>query len=156
MSYTVTSIGDVAFYFCSGLERITIGEGIKTIRNNAFYLCYGLMTITIRENIETIGDNIFFCMQFTQVHILLWRNITNNWKKCYYRCSCIFCNDVGNISKPNIWKYNFHILIFLFIQSAKLITSFLKRIFFNVRLINKFMPFFLLWSFSMHFNDHID
>ena len=38
-TYTVTSIGDLAFYGCSGLTSITIPECVTTIGNNAFSGC---------------------------------------------------------------------------------------------------------------------
>lgn len=38
-TYAVTSIGDLAFYGCSGLTSITIPESVTTIGNNAFRNC---------------------------------------------------------------------------------------------------------------------
>ena len=40
--YSVTSIGDDAFYGCTGLISITIPEGVTSIGNYAFYACSGL------------------------------------------------------------------------------------------------------------------
>ena len=36
---SVTSIGDEAFYFCSGLTSITIPNSVTSIGNSAFYYC---------------------------------------------------------------------------------------------------------------------
>ena len=44
--YTLTSIGDFAFWNCSGLTSITIPEGVTSIGNRAFYGCSGLESIT--------------------------------------------------------------------------------------------------------------
>ena len=38
--YSVTSIGDSAFYKCSGLTSVTIPDGVTSIGNYAFCLLY--------------------------------------------------------------------------------------------------------------------
>lgn len=43
---SITSIGDRAFYDCSGLTSITIGNSVTSIDNYAFYNCSGLTSIT--------------------------------------------------------------------------------------------------------------
>lgn len=45
--YRVTSIGYYAFYGCSGLESVTIGEGVATIENYAFLNCNKLTSIIV-------------------------------------------------------------------------------------------------------------
>ena len=40
---SVTSIGDCAFYGCSGLQSVTIGNGVTSIGNNAFEGCINLI-----------------------------------------------------------------------------------------------------------------
>ena len=44
---SVTSIGDYAFYNCTGLMSITIGKSITSIGWDAFYNCSGLTSITV-------------------------------------------------------------------------------------------------------------
>ena len=48
-TYSVTSIGKLAFYGCRSLTTITIPEGVTSIGNNAFYGCSSLTTITVAE-----------------------------------------------------------------------------------------------------------
>ena len=48
---SVTSIGDEAFYNCSGLTSITISNSVTSIGEDAFYNCSGLTTIV--SEIET-------------------------------------------------------------------------------------------------------
>lgn len=50
----VTSIGNSAFYGCSGLTSITIPSSVKSIGNSAFIGCSNLISITIGSGIELI------------------------------------------------------------------------------------------------------
>ncbi len=52
---SVTTIGDVAFEFCSALERAELGSGVTTIGDYAFYECYSLTSIDIPDSTTTIG-----------------------------------------------------------------------------------------------------
>ena len=55
----VTCIGNYAFYSCSGLTSVTIGNSVTSIGGAAFYGCYGLTSITIPNSVTSIGDNAF-------------------------------------------------------------------------------------------------
>ena len=46
---SVTSIGNYAFYGCSGLTSVTIGSGVMSIGNSAFIGCNGLTSITVAD-----------------------------------------------------------------------------------------------------------
>ena len=56
---SVTSIGDYAFYGCSGLTSITIPSGVTSIGDWAFYDCSGLTSITIPVGVTSIGYYAF-------------------------------------------------------------------------------------------------
>ncbi len=56
---SVASIGDDAFWGCSGLTSITIPEGVNSIGQYAFTNCTGLTSITIPEGVASIGDHAF-------------------------------------------------------------------------------------------------
>ena len=49
---SVTSIGDGAFYGCTGLTNVTIPDSVTSIGSNAFYGCTGLTSITFNGTIE--------------------------------------------------------------------------------------------------------
>ena len=60
ISKGVTSIGDFAFYNCSGLTNVTIPESVTSIGYSAFYDCSGLTNVTIPESVTSIGDFAFY------------------------------------------------------------------------------------------------
>ena len=58
-TYSVTSIGESAFYGCSGLTSITIPNSVTSIGYYAFYGCSGLTSINIPSGITKIGNGTF-------------------------------------------------------------------------------------------------
>ena len=50
----VTSIGNYAFYNCSGLTSVTIPNSVTSIGDDAFRGCSGLTSITIPNSVTTI------------------------------------------------------------------------------------------------------
>ena len=67
---SVTSIGDEAFYSCSGLTSVTIGNSVTSIGDRAFYECRGLTSVTIGNSVTSIGDRAFYeCRGLTSVTI---------------------------------------------------------------------------------------
>ena len=69
-SYAVTSIGDFAFRYCSGLTSVTIPNSVTSIGNNAFISCSSLTSIAIPESVTSIGNGAFiFCSGLTSVTI---------------------------------------------------------------------------------------
>lgn len=56
---TVTTIGDAAFHWCSGLTAIAIPEGVMTIEGGAFSWCTGLTFVSIPNSVTSIGNGAF-------------------------------------------------------------------------------------------------
>ena len=56
---SVTSIGQSAFEYCSGLTSVTIGNSVTSIGDEAFYGCSGLTSVTIPNSVTSIGEYAF-------------------------------------------------------------------------------------------------
>lgn len=56
----VSSIGDYAFYGCSGLTSVTIGNSVTTIGYYAFHGCTGLTSLTIGNSVTAIDNKAFY------------------------------------------------------------------------------------------------
>ena len=69
-TYTVTSIGNYAFYRCSSLTSVDIPDGVTSIGNGAFEICHSLTSITIPDSVTSIGNSAFdSCDSLTSVTI---------------------------------------------------------------------------------------
>ena len=66
----VTSIGNRAFFGCSGLTNIHIPDGVTSIGDCAFFGCSGLTNIHIPDGVTSIGAGAFYeCSGLTSIHI---------------------------------------------------------------------------------------
>ena len=59
-TYSVTSIGYAAFWYCYGLTSVTIPNSVTSISNYAFSECRGLTSVTISNSVTSIGNNAFY------------------------------------------------------------------------------------------------
>jgi hypothetical protein len=66
----VTTIGDYAFYGCSGLTSVTIPNSVTSIGRSAFYKCKGLTSVILPEGLTTIDTDLFWgCSNLSSVNI---------------------------------------------------------------------------------------
>ena len=67
-TYSVTSIGDYAFYLCIGLTSVTIPNSVTSIADYAFEGCSSLTSVTIPNSVTSIGNMAFaYCSGLTSV-----------------------------------------------------------------------------------------
>jgi len=70
ISNSVTSIGNYAFYECSGLTSVTIPNSVTSIGNSTFKLCSSLTNVTIGNSVTSIYRQTFYgCNGLTNVTI---------------------------------------------------------------------------------------
>ena len=67
---TITSIGQNAFYQCTGLTSINIPNRVKNIGDRAFNGCTSLTSVTIGNSVTNIGYYAFYhCSKLTSITI---------------------------------------------------------------------------------------
>lgn len=69
-NYTVTEIGDQAFWGCNTLTKVTLPNTVDKIGYQAFCKCSNLTNVTIPEGVTKIGQAAFYgCSQLTSITI---------------------------------------------------------------------------------------
>ena len=93
--YSVTSIGDSAFWRCQDLTSITIPNSVTSIGNYAFSCCSGLTSVTIPNSVISIGDYAFSsCSCLTSITIP--DNVTSIGEGAFYYCTGLTSVAIGN------------------------------------------------------------
>lgn len=92
--YSVTSIGNRAFYGCSGLSEVTIPTSVTSIGGDAFFNCIGLTSMTIPNSVTSIGKNAFQnCSGLTSLTISSSLTSIND-------CTFSGCSGLTSVSIP--------------------------------------------------------
>ena len=93
--YSVTSIGYLSFYWCTGLTSVTIPNSVTNIGKCAFSGCTGLTSITIPNSVTNIGSGAFDgCTGLTSITIP--NSVTSIGDNAFYEC-----DGVTSITIPN-------------------------------------------------------
>lgn len=104
-TYTVTSIGDNAFYNCSGLTSVTIPNSVTSIGLSAFYNCLGLTSFIIPNSVTSINQSAFeSCKGITSVTIP--NSVTNIGVRVFRSCTGLTSFNIPK-SITSIQKYAF-------------------------------------------------
>ena len=79
MQQGVTSIGDLAFWDCSGLTSVTIPDGVTSIGGDAFSGCAALTSVTIPGSVTNVGQYAFSgCSSLTDIY---YGGYGTDWQK---------------------------------------------------------------------------
>ena len=102
---SVTSIGDNAFYGCTGLTSITIPNSVTSIGKSAFDNCTGLTSITIPNSVTSIGEFAFSgCTGLTSITIP--NSVTSIGEFAFGDCTGLTSITIPN-SVTSIGKFAF-------------------------------------------------
>ena len=97
-----TSIGDYAFYGCSGLNSVTIPNSVTTIGYHAFYNCSGLTSIEIPNSVTSIGGYAFQnCTGLTSIEIP--NSVTSIGSYAFRNCTGLTSVTIPNSVETIDW-----------------------------------------------------
>ena len=92
---SVVSIGEHAFSGCTGLTEVTIPNSVTSIGSDAFAYCTGLTEVTIPNGVTSIGDDAFWdCTGLTEITIP--NSVTSIGEYAFYRCTGLTEVTIGN------------------------------------------------------------
>ncbi len=103
---TVKTLGNRAFYGCTGLTSITIPENVTTVSDSVFWGCTGLINATIGNSVNTIGAQVFRnCSALTNVTIGSGATTIGDYS--FYNCSALQAVTCLATVPPTIQEYTF-------------------------------------------------
>ena len=95
---SVTSIGNRAFFGCSGLTSVAIPNSVTSIGYRAFSGCRGLTSVTIPDSVTNIGEYAFYyCTGLTSVAIP--DSVTSIGNRTFFGCG-----GLKMLSVPGSWE----------------------------------------------------
>ena len=109
---SVTSIGYYAFYKCSGLTSVTIGNSVTSIEKSAFNGCSGLTSVTIPNSVTSIGNSAFYgCSGLTSV--MIPNSVTSIGEQAFNGCSGLTSVEApaGFFNVPDYTKILNHVTV---------------------------------------------
>ena len=94
-TYTVTRVGDGAFYACRTLNSVTIPNSVTYIGDTAFYSCDDLTTVDVGNAVTRIGDGAFFRCSFLS-SITIPNSVTRIGNRAFKYCYSMTSVNIGS------------------------------------------------------------
>ena len=103
---SVTSIGNYAFEYCSGLTSIEIPNSVTSIGEKAFYFCIGLTSIQIPNSVTSIGS-VAFCGCSGLASIEIPNSMTSIRNATFSSCSGLSSIEIPNsVTYIEYWAFS--------------------------------------------------
>ena len=103
---SVTSIGAQSFGECTSMDSIRLSDNLISIGSSAFYSCKSLRTIDLPESLITLGGGAFStCSSLTDV--VIPNSVTELGSNVFFGCDSLRHVVIGN-SIPKIPDYAFY------------------------------------------------
>lgn len=94
-TYSVTSISNYAFYYCSSLKSIKIPNSITSIGDYAFRNCSGLVSLYIPNSVVSIGKQAFRnCSSLNSVYI--GNSVKSIGELAFFECKKLESLNISN------------------------------------------------------------
>ena len=93
----ITAIGEFAFYECTNLTEVSIGNSIVEVGPYAFAKCSSLVKVIISDNVSTFGEYAFYwCSELTTVELSVNSKLTSISKSMFH-----WCEKLSSVTIPN-------------------------------------------------------
>ena len=104
-TYSITSIGNYAFYECINLTGIDIPDSVTSIGERAFEGCYSLIDVVIGDNVTSIGEWAFSgCTSLTVVEIP--NSVTSIGEWAFSGCTSLTVVEIPNsVTSIGEWAF---------------------------------------------------
>ncbi|MDE7135898.1 MAG: leucine-rich repeat domain-containing protein, partial [Muribaculaceae bacterium] len=102
---SITSIGDYAFFGCTGLTSVTIPSSVTSIGSSAFRGCSGLTSVTIPNSVTSIGILAFAgCTGLTSVSV--GNSVTSIGDYAFQGCTSLTSVNIpGSLTTIGRWAF---------------------------------------------------
>ena len=105
---SVTSIGDGAFYSCSGLSgKLVIPDSVTSIGSSAFYSCSKLTSLTLGNSVTSIGSYAFRGCGGLTGNLVIPDSVTSIGSYAFYKCSKLTSIKLTSVIPANISTNSF-------------------------------------------------
>ena len=101
-TYSVTSIGENAFYECWNLTSVEIGNSVTSIGERGFSSCRSLTSVELPNSVTSIDISAFYgCSSLTSVEIP--NSVTSIGWSAFSECSSLTSVEIGNSVETIGW-----------------------------------------------------